>query len=355
MFEVRDYIISRGIPSKNQTWAIEFARGCMYSCTFCDWSQNLTKKVKRRTHNWKDDIDLFWRLDVPIRETDANFGQWPDDIKAYDYAASLYDPSRNFSFIATNTPKLKKDVTEYLIFKNLSVYDDSRPTISMQDIDHKVLQAIQRPSVPWEKIVSLITNLRNCLPPEKFKKLTIETILGLPEQTVDGIVDAYVKLFELGVTNFSYYLWHMLDNSPAADPNYQKLWGLQVKEVWGLNSDSPQKILDLEAAYKNVASDDKNLDIFSSKPIVIGHRKMTTVDIWAVQIIKEKWRKLNEKENLVKKYTVSEIKKILVNLTITSIQEATEQYMIHEQYIKKYDTIIWGYYDVQEKMLYPNF
>ena len=80
----------------------------MYSCTFCDWSQNLTKKVKRRTNDWKADIDLFHRLKVPIRETDANFGQWPDDIKAFDYAISLYTPTRTFSFVPINTPKLKK-------------------------------------------------------------------------------------------------------------------------------------------------------------------------------------------------------------------------------------------------------
>lgn len=355
MFEVRDYLVSRGIPNKNQTWAIEFARGCMYSCSFCDWSQNLTKKVKRRTHSWKEDIDLFWRLDVPIRETDANFGQWPDDIKAYDYALSLYDSSRNFSFIVMNTPKLKKDITEYIVFQNVSIYGDTRPTISLQDIDENVLTAINRPSVPWEKIVTLINNLKNKLPPEKFKYLTIETILGLPEQTIDGIIEAYVKLFDLGVVNFSYYMWHMLDNSPAADSNYQKLWGLQVREIHYIAQGTTESISDLESVYKNLALGNKNLDIFYKKTVVVSHRKMTMVDMWAVQMIQRKWEKLNQQENLLEKYNSTQVKNILINFLLESLKEADQQYNIHQEYMDKYGIIIWGHYDPVQKILYSDF
>jgi putative methyltransferase len=355
MFEVRDYLVSRGIPNREQNWAIEFARGCMYSCSFCDWSQNLTKKVKRRTHDWKQDIDLFCRLDVPIRETDANFGQWSDDIKAYDYALSLYDPSRNFSFRVENTSKLKKDVTEYIVLKNILVYDDSYPKISLQDIDTAVLSAINRPSVSWETFVKMIVNLKNKLPPEKFKRIVIETILGLPEQTIDGIIDAYAKLFELGVVNCSYYLWHMLDNSPAADANYQKLWGLQIKEVHYIADGTTEYLPDLEQTYKKLAEGDTNIDIFLKKPIVVGHRKMTMVDMWAVSMIQRKWHTLNQQENLLEKYNATQAKNILINLLLESLKEADEQYNIHGKYMDKYGIIIWGHYDPVKKTLYSDF
>jgi len=40
-----DQLIAKGIPENTIVVAVEFARGCMYGCTFCDWSQNLTKKI----------------------------------------------------------------------------------------------------------------------------------------------------------------------------------------------------------------------------------------------------------------------------------------------------------------------
>ena len=66
----------------------------MYNCTYCDWSQNLTNKVTRRKAEWKLELEFFRDLDVQIRETDANFGQWKEDIEIYDYARSLYNPKR---------------------------------------------------------------------------------------------------------------------------------------------------------------------------------------------------------------------------------------------------------------------
>ena len=62
---------------------LETNRGCPFTCTFCDWSQNLTKKVKRRKHNWKDELLYFKDIDVQIRETDANFGQWDQDLEIF--------------------------------------------------------------------------------------------------------------------------------------------------------------------------------------------------------------------------------------------------------------------------------
>ena len=82
--------------------AVEFARGCMYKCAYCDWSQNLTKKVLRRKAEWKLELEFFRDLDVSIRETDANFGSWAEDLAIYDYAKSHYDPNRNFKFLVWN-------------------------------------------------------------------------------------------------------------------------------------------------------------------------------------------------------------------------------------------------------------
>ena len=361
MTQIRDNLVNAGISRREQKWAIEFARGCMYSCSFCDWSQNLTKKVKRRSHDWKDDIDLFWRLDVPVRETDANFGQWPEDIKAYDYACSLYDPKRNFSFIVGNTPKLKKNITEYIIYKNCTVYNDGthRPAISFQDTNDDVLSAIDRPTVSWDEIVKMINNLRAKLSPEVFGSIEAEMILGLPEQTIDKVVHSCITLFELGITKCRYDSWYMLSNSPGADPAYQKMWGLQIHTVYQLQT-SKASITDLESTYQNLVLDgrqDNNqfYDMFHKVSFVTGHKKMSLLELWTAKIMLRKWDELNQIENTVEKYDSTQIKKIFKRLLLEAMIESKKQYNIHQQYINKYNIIVWGHYDVNQKILYEDF
>ena len=349
MIEVRDQLVARGVPVESQYWAIEFARGCMYSCTFCDWGQNLTKKVKRRTHSWKHDIDVFHRLNVAIRETDANFGQWPDDIKAYDYALSLYDPTRSFSFAAINTPKLKKDVTEYIVTQNSLVYGIN-PTISLQDAHQDVLTAINRPSVPWDDIVKMTNNLRNNLPYEKFRKIRLETILGLPGQTLDSVITSYIKFFELGILDASYYHWAYLPNMPAADPKYQRFWGLDIRDAYF--SYDKINVLDLETVYSDLATGTRLDDKFYKIPTIVGHRTMPMLDLWSAKILVKIWNNLASREDLLKNYNSSQIKNILDELKIQAVTEATTQYDMHLPHINKHGIVVLGHYDQHTRTLW---
>lgn len=374
MIRLRNYLNSRSIPNKNQYWAIEFARGCMYSCTFCDWSQNLTKKVKRRTHDWKQDLDLFCRLDVPIRETDANFGQWPDDIKAFDYAISLYDPTRNFSFTAMNTPKLKKDITEYLLLKNSLVYN-MPPKISIQDPMKDVLMAINRPSVPWTEISKMVKNLKDKLPIDMFRLTTMETILGLPEQTIDSVAESYMNFFKLGIMSATYHLWHILPNSPAADPKYQKFWGIKTKtiyepfrfhlreskfgaefdETWSPTTTKFESLADLYYQLSQTNSDNSKRGsqggFFKSNGMVVEHKKMTTVDMWAALRLKSHWHKLHRAFNLENR-PLKNVKTMLIKLKNNSLKESNYQYQLHKEFIDKYNFIVWGRYDPTENKLF---
>jgi tRNA A37 methylthiotransferase MiaB len=361
MVKLRDNLFSQGLQYYQQMWGIEFARGCMYSCTFCDWSQNLTKKVKRRTHDWKADIDLFHKLNVPIRETDANFGQWPDDIKAFDYAISLFDPARTFSFVPINTPKLKKDVTEYLLKQSGLIYNVA-PKIAIQDPMEDVLLAINRPSVSWEDISKMVLNLRDALPPSVFVRTEMQTILGLPEQTVQSVVESLIKFYEIGVLNATYFLWVILPNSPAADLDYQKRWGLKTKTVYQVtdhiaassNRVTKRRIGSLDLTelkfeslgdlYYQVSQQKPGADQlnFLKSEIVVEHKKMTTADMWAVHMIKNKWTAWHKQFKIQSNVRV---KKMLVKLRDDSIEESIYQYDLHKEFIDRYNFIIWAKYD----------
>jgi len=290
---------------------------------------------------------------VPIREVDANFGQWPDDIEAYDSAISLYDPARNFSFVVNNTPKLKKNVTEYIVTQNSLVYDQEI-SISLQDSHDDVLTAINRPSVSWESIVEMINNLRNKLPPEKFSKIRLETILGLPGQTIDSIIDSYVEFFKLGLFRATYHGWYFLPNSPAADINYIKLWGLKIEEVYYVID--KEYVPSLEDLYANLAANDKNVKNVYKKSIVIGHKTMSMLDMWITLKIITIWEEYNQKyPNLVDTHSPDQARNILNKLKKIATKNANTQYEMHKPYIDKYGFIIWGDYNPRSKILHGNF
>jgi hypothetical protein len=286
---------------------------------------------------------------VAIRETDANFGQWPDDIKAFDYAISLYDPARSFSFAVNNTPKLKKDVTEYIITQNSLVYDIA-PVINLQDADEDVLKAIDRPTVPWEDIVKMTNNLRNNLPAEKFRKTELQCILGLPGQTVDSLINSYIKFFELGLVKATWTDWSFLPNSPAADPDYQKFWGLDIKQVYF--AFDIHSVPDLATLYGELALGNSLTDKFYKMPMVVGHKTMKILDLWTARILVKKWDQMAARANLVEKYNSSQVRNILNKLKTQAVKEATAQYNIHQPHIDKYDMVVLGHYNTDTNLIY---
>lgn len=233
ILDTLDYLGKHDITNKQLFFAVEFARGCMYSCSFCDWSQNLTKKVKRRTHNWRAEIDLLHALDVGVRETDANFGQWKEDIEIFDYAVSLYRPDRNFKFSVSNTSKLNKDATFHIMSTQAKKYN-APAVVSIQDFDADVLKNIDRPGLDYEQQVDFIKRLFIDLG-DKANLITIQIIVGLPGQTYESIKDTVIKTYELGISNHMIFPFAYLINSPAADKMYERMHGLKWKKTFGIN------------------------------------------------------------------------------------------------------------------------
>jgi hypothetical protein len=230
----------------------------MYKCTFCDWSQNLTKKVKRRKHNWKDELLYFKDLDVQIRETDANFGQWDQDLEIFDYATTLYDTNKNFSFIPNNTPKLKRKSAYYIIQKVLETYDHKILPwypISLQDIDPVVLKAVDRPSPTLEQHKDSIMQLKKDSNVKVADRLAAQVVLGMPEQTFDNFVDNMHTVWKtLGIKKFDINHWSWTPNSPSADPEYIKKYKLETVPVVYLKLRLPldENIHDLESLFEQV-------------------------------------------------------------------------------------------------------
>lgn len=128
-------------------------------------------------------MEFFRDLDVSIRETDANFGSWAEDLAIYDYAKSLYKPNRNFKFLVWNTAKLKKNAHHFMI-GNAETYG-KRVVFSFEDTEKGPLEAMDRPSLSWQQHQDMISKVRHRIGKERFEGLaTAELMLGMPEQSI---------------------------------------------------------------------------------------------------------------------------------------------------------------------------
>jgi tRNA A37 methylthiotransferase MiaB len=210
----------------------ELTRGCPYSCTFCDWNSGFTNKVTRRKETYKEEIDLFQKLNIKnIFLADANVGQYQEDIDMIAYFAekNIYE-SANFS-LDGNYSKLRKDNNLkifYLLGQGNLVPEYSgviNPagafTISVQDIHPNILKNVERPDVGWDEHLSIIYELKKAFPT---RNCEIQLIQGLPGQTVNSWRNTLAEiskhdLFLHAVIN------ELLPASPAArDKKYQEKW-----------------------------------------------------------------------------------------------------------------------------------
>jgi len=275
-------LYAQGYTNNQIMIGVEFARGCMYKCAYCDWSQNLTKKVTRRKAEWKRELEFFRDLDISIRETDANFGSWKEDIEIYDYAKSLYNPDRNFKFLVWNTAKLKQNAHHFMI-GNAETY--GKPIVfSFEDTEKVVLKAMQRPSLTWKQHQEMIAKIRHRLGKERFAELTIaELMLGMPKQSLETFKENFKKIIGEGITKIMLSHWALLPNSPGADPTYLQGHGVEFKEhrlLQGRNSDNPGAPDSIDELYRTA----QTIPHFVRQSMVYRTNDMEYVDIITVTI-----------------------------------------------------------------------
>ena len=211
------------------TVRIERARGCPYACTFCDWNSGLHNKVKRKTSNWREEIDFFKSLGPGLRvePMDANWGIYPEDIEITKYALAELE-----YFGIPNVAKLNKErVFEIFELQAQHAKTKNRDLwlkVSLQDIHEHILEAIDRPDIPWLKHKEMLQEFISHHDHVRYKA---ETIIGLPGQTVDLYREQLVEMQEASIHNCVSYFWEILPNSPAFDPKYQEKYQIKRSNI----------------------------------------------------------------------------------------------------------------------------
>ena len=219
------------IKTHNYQWEglIELERGCPYTCTFCEvGDRHWTKIVKQDYNKMIDEID--WISDHKIEYLhliDNNFGMYKNhriisDLLIDKLESKGYPNALNITWAKHKKPYLF-DIAEDLwkVGLNKSV------TVALQSMNYQTLKAIERANEN--------TNLKDVITLLKTKGMPayIETILGLPEETLESFKEGLFRLIdEINYHNYiGIYVMVALPNTPFGDPEYLKKYGVKIMQT----------------------------------------------------------------------------------------------------------------------------
>ena len=221
------------IAIKNHTYEweslVELERGCPYTCTFCEVGDRHWTKIFKQDYN-KLIKEIDWISDKKIEYLhliDNNFGMYKEqkiisDLLIDKHKKTGYPSALNITWAKHKKPFLF-DMAEDLWKAGLN----KSVTIALQSMNSSTLKAIERTNEN--------TNLREVLANLKWRGMPayIETILGLPEESLDSFKEGLYRLID-DVNYHNYigiYVMVALPNTPFGDPDYLKKYGVQIKQT----------------------------------------------------------------------------------------------------------------------------
>ena len=208
---------------------IELERGCPYTCTFCEvGDRHWTKVIKQdydkmvKEINWISDHEIEY-----LHLIDNNFGMYKQhkiisDLLIDKLQTAGYPNALNITWAKHKKPYLF-DIAEDLWKAGLS----KSVTIALQSMNSYTLKAVERANEN--------TNLKQVI--EYLKKrgmpAYIETILGLPEETLHSFKDGlYTLMDDIDYHNYvAIYVMVALPNTPFGDPKYLEKYGVKIMQT----------------------------------------------------------------------------------------------------------------------------
>jgi hypothetical protein len=216
---------------------LETNRGCPYACTFCDWGSLTYNKVKKfELGRVNQELDWIGQHCGFVTITDANFGMFVErDNQIVD---KLVEVQRKWgklsSFSMTWAKNQKNEVVDIVkkLIKESPNFGQGL-TVSVQSMDHDVLENIKRRNLDQHKIDEIFALCdRNNIP------VYTEVILGLPGETVDTWKEAFWKIFRAGNHTGVNILQAQLLENAEMNLLQKKMWKLKSVPVYDYMSGS---------------------------------------------------------------------------------------------------------------------
>jgi len=206
---------------------LETNRGCPYQCTFCDWGSLTYNKVKKfELTRVFHELEWIGRHCGFVTITDANFGMFIErDNMIVD---KLIEVQKQWAKLASFSMTWAKNQKNEVVGIVKKLIDESPNfgqglTVSVQSMDHDVLENIKRRNLDQHKIDEIFALCdRNNIP------VYTEVILGLPGETVETWKNAFWQIFRAGNhTGVNILQAQLLENAEM---------NLLQKRMWKLDS-----------------------------------------------------------------------------------------------------------------------
>jgi len=216
---------------------LETNRGCPYQCTFCDWGSLTYNKVKKfELTRVFHELEWIGEHCGFVTITDANFGMFIErDDMIVDKLIEVQRQWGKLSSFSMTWAKNQKNEVVGIVSKLIreSPNFGQGLTVSVQSMDHDVLENIKRRNLDQHKIDEIFALCdRNNIP------VYTEVILGLPGETVASWKEAFWKIFRAGNhTGINILQAQLLEN---AEMNLlqKKLWKIDSVPVYDYMSGS---------------------------------------------------------------------------------------------------------------------
>jgi radical SAM superfamily enzyme YgiQ (UPF0313 family) len=204
---------------------MQIARGCPFSCTYCNSSVGENNRVYAHSvENVKNDLLYIAsrvRPELPLCLADDNFGMYQRDEEIADYIRYLQDRFNWPRYIRTTTGKNN-------IERIIRVMNKTRGglpmTAAVQSLNPVVLKNIERSNIRLDTYKK-IQNKFDSRDMQSYGEL----ILCLPGETKASFEKAIEDLIESGVKRISAHQLMLLNGTPLNENENKKRFGFNTK------------------------------------------------------------------------------------------------------------------------------
>ncbi len=246
-----DWIVQKNKKEKNYVFhtTVESARGCPYSCSFCECGDDYYKKVLPDHEKTKREIDWISKNKIGyVHDANNNFGL----LFREDYALAEYVTHKKNT---TGYPQAyrvcwAKGIADKVleiakIFERNKVQKGM--TIALQSMNLEVLSAVKRRNVNNGKLKEFIDTYE-----KDGISSYVELMWGLPEETLETFIDGVSHILEQDYHNsLDIHLLVLLPNAPMSSPGYKEQFGLKTLDLQPMlgHRTNPKQLTDDVSAF----------------------------------------------------------------------------------------------------------
>lgn len=282
--------------------SLETMRGCPFKCAYCHTGNNMNALAAFSVQRIKDEIAYIAKKIEGLNNNrlalfDSNFGMTMRDMEIAEYIAELMDKYDWPMFIEASTSKENNDrvlaITK--ILKNRMRYGLSRQTLN--PITEKI---INRKNIPLKRYLEIAIELKK----RGQKPIVCESIVPMPEETMDSYLEGQKILMNAGINSGSTYTTMMLKGTIIASGGFRNRYKMKTKYrilPRQFGEYNGKKVFEVEEVcietntisfneYRDIRGFSLLVEALCSEQLDIIHRHLKDLDLSLFEFIFDIWK-----------------------------------------------------------------